>query len=285
MRNISLTLAIVFTILTIFIGVSSFDLITLSFQDPVDIYDEDFDIVEHGEGGHIKTELYASYGECASEVLTTTNNGTVTSRSTDYYFVIPVFDNDNDEEYLICVQIDEGDYSLFNKMSNETINYIYGDIDYFGSYTYNFDGTIEELDEELYDYMLEYFRDSEWYEDEADLRAHVLPLCLNTMHFDGAPSRIVMVVVFLLLAILFWVLFFVKRSKIKAANAAAANGMAMNNGMYNGTYNDATLNSVPVANPDPYNTQYNNQYGQTGSNEYTTPTYNTDDFNNQNNNQ
>lgn len=241
----------------------------MSFQDPVDIYETGFDIVEHEDGGHIKTEIFASFGDCASETLTTTKNGTVTSSSTDYYYIVPVYDK-NDEEYYICIKIDQDDRSLMNKITNETWDYLEGTIDYLGSNIYDFEGTISEVDDEIYDYMLDWFRQAEAFDNETELRAHVLPYYLETMHFDAAPSRIIVFVVLLVLTILFWVLFFVKRSKMKNANAAATNGMTMNNGMYSG----ATLNGVPVANTDPYNTQYNANNYDTNNNAYgysTTP--------------
>lgn len=252
MRNLFLRLALILSIVTIIWGVTSAKLVFLSFEDPQDIYETGFDIVEEEDGGHIKTEIFASYGDCASETLTTTKNGSVTSRSTDYYYIIPAYDK-NDNEYYICLKVDEDERSLMNRITNETWDYLEGTIDYVGSNIYEFEGTINELDDEIYDYMLEWFREAEAFDNETELRAHVLPLCLESMNFDGASMRIIVFVVLLALSILFWVLLFAKRSKNKTANATAAAA----NGMYGASYNGATLNGVPVTNADPYSTQYN----------------------------
>ena len=265
MKNTFLKPALIFTVFTVIIGFMFYRPILLSFNDPKDIYADGFDIVEHGDGGRIETEIFASYGDCASETTTTTKNGAVTSSSTDYYYIVPVYDK-NDEEYYICIEVSDDNYTLFNRITNETWDFLEGSIDYIGSNVYNFEGTISELDDEVYQYMLDWFRQAEAFENETELRAHVLPLCLTTINFDAVPAFIIIFLILLALTILFWVLFFVKRSKAKAVNASAANGMAMNNEMYGASYNGAALNGVPVSNADPYNTQYNANYNNTYGN-------------------
>lgn len=95
--------------------------------------------------------------------------------------------------------------------------------------------------------MLDWFRQAEAFENETELRAHVLPLCLTTLNFDAVPAFIIIFLILLALAILFWVLLFVRRSKVKAVNASAANGMAMNNGMYSASYgNSAGFETVTI---------------------------------------
>lgn len=269
MKGFFLKAALVFTIL---FGVATFifsDVIFLSFKDEEDLYGEEFDIIEHGEGGRIATEIYASLGECASETTTTKKNGRVTSTSTDYYYVVPAWDKD-EETYYICVKVDKDDRSTYEKITNETWDYLYGHTDYYGDTTIDFEGTIEELDDELYDYMLEWFREGEMFENETDLRNHVLQLCLEPLDFDSAGIFIAIVIVLLVLAVLFWILFFVK-GKNRTSNAYAGNAM---NGMNNGINFDGipTNTNMPQYNADPYNTQYNNN------------TYNNDPYNTYNNN-
>lgn len=101
--------------------------------------------------------------------------------------------------------------------------YFNGDDSAYGATTVDFSGTINELDDEIYDLMVEWFEDAEIYESDADLKAHVLPLCLTTMNFDASTGYIIANVVLLVLAIISWALFFIGRSKQKAriANAHA----------------------------------------------------------------
>lgn len=291
MRNNFFKPALIFTILLIVSGFLFSKLVFLSFEDPVDMYeDENFDIIAHGEGGRIKTEIYASLGSCVSETTTTTKNGQTTSSSTDYYYVVPAFDKAG-ETYYIVIEVDQDDRSVFNRITNETWNYLEGTIDYLGETVTSFEGTINELDDELYDYMLEWFREMDLYENETELRAHVLPLCLTTMNFSNAPVYIVIFLVLLALTVLFWVLYFKRRSKLKAINASSS--MAMNNGLYVPGLDGAPMASnIPTANADPYNTQYNantynNDYNKAYDNSYAntnTNTYNPNSNTEENNN-
>lgn len=206
--NIFLRFALTCTILLIAWTAISAKLVYLSFQDAEDIYDLEFDITEHGKGGHIKSQLYISLGSCASETTTTKKHGATVSSSTDYYYVVPAFDK-NDEVYFICVLVDSKDIPAY-----KAITY------YENPDPVNFEGTINELDDEVYKYM--YDSTKEWndeamlYDSDAELKKHVLPLCLQSMKFDSAPLFIGIFFVLLALTILMWVLFFRRRSKIKA---------------------------------------------------------------------
>lgn len=211
-KNPFLQIAIVFSVLLIIWTVISAKLVYLSFQDEEDIYKLGFDIVEHGEGGHIKSDIYASLGTCAYETTTRTKNGATVSSSTDYYYVIPAFDK-NDDLYFICVLVDSKDASAYQAIT-------YND----NAKAVSFEGTINELDDEIYDYMLESMK--EWndeagfYASDAELKKHVLPLYLQPMNFDSATVYIIIFLVILALTILMWALFFMKRSKLNAAAAA-----------------------------------------------------------------
>ncbi len=275
MRNIFFKPALIFTIL---FGVAVFffsETIFLSFEEPVDMYAENFDIIEHGEGGRIETQLFACTGAFVSETTTTTSKRGGSTSTTDYYYAIPVYDNKG-EIYYIAIEVTESNRSMFNTIARNSQSY-----DTYGNTTFDFDGTIDDLDDDIYQYMLEYFRGYDIYEDESDLRAHVLPLCLDTIDFDIAPAFIVIIIVLLALAILFWILYFKRRSKIKAqsnmynTNAAYTNGAAMSGATLNGV----PINTVPQqSNPqyaDAYNVQYNNpQYAAQYNAQYN-PQYNT----------
>ncbi len=238
-------------VLTIIFGVATFllfETISLTLQDEQDLYADDFNIIENGDGGHIVAEIYASLGECASETTTTKTNGAVTSKSTDYYYVVPVFVGE--DEYYICAKVEKSERSTYNRITDDTWEYLYdetGELD-LGNVTANFEGTIKELDGELYDYMLEYFREAEWFENETELRSHVLQLYLEPMDLESCVGEIIVLVILLVLAVLFWILFFVtgknRNTPAYAVNTMPSDGL---DGL-----------NMPQYSPDPYNTQYNN---------------------------
>lgn len=214
------TAAIVFTVILVLWVALSAKLVILNFQDPVDIYAPGYDFVENGTGGHIETEFYACYGNCAYETTTTTKNGRTTSSSTDYYYVVPVYDKD-DNEYYACVKVNSKNSAPYKTLTSNTYDYFEtGDTSYLETYV-EFSGTVEELDDEIYGYMCEYFEGSGMFESDAELKKYVLPYVLTPMNFDASTSRIIIALVLLAATILFWALFFIKRSKNKAAQAEA----------------------------------------------------------------
>ncbi len=279
MKNGFLRLAIVFTILFGIMAFTFTDLIILSFQDPIDMYAEDFDIIENGKGGHIEAEIYWSLGAFGYETTTTTKNGRTTSSSTDYYYTIPAFDKDG-ETYYIALKVSESKRSLLERITDDTWGYLEGTITEWTDNTYDFEGTIKKLDNESYGYLVEFFEELEVYDDDADLKAHVLPLCLETYDYDSAPMFMTVTLILLALAILFWVLFFRKfRKKSVKGDAVATDNMTTDTAPDGiPTYN------VPQPNADPYNTQYSSeQYNNTQYNneQYYNPQYDNSQFNNQ----
>lgn len=273
MRGFLLKGAIAFTAIFGFFVYFSWNVIFLSFKDGVDLYGEDFNIIEHGEGGRIVADIDLSLGECVSETTEYTKNGRKTSSSTDYYYVVPVWVGEEDT-YYVCVQVDQKDRSLYNKITNQTYDYLDGK-DISSSYvTASFDGTIDELDDELYDYMLEWAREGEMFDSETEMRTHMLQLYLQPINFDSSTQYIIVNIVLLAIAVLFWILFFVKGRTVRPANANADNSYNVNTNM-------------PQYSPDPYNNQFindNNAYnGQYNNNGYNAPS-NNGTYNTQNNN-
>lgn len=219
-KNILLKVAIIFSILLIGFTFMAAKLVYLSFQEPVDIYDISFNISEHGTGGHIETTLDYVLDNCAYMTTTNTTNGVETSSSTDYYYIIPINGKD-DDDYYICVEVDEDESSLYDTLVDNTWEYIEsGDYTCFDTYA-DFAGTLDDLDDEIYGYMVEWFEEAEVYETDAELKEHVLPIVLKPMHYDSATAYIIIFLVLLALTILFWALFFIKRSKNKANEAQA----------------------------------------------------------------
>lgn len=270
MRGFLLKGAIAFTILFGIFTFFAWDVIFLSFKDEVDMYDDNFDIIKHGDGGRIIAEINLSLGEAVSETTTSTKNGSVTSSRTDHYYVVPVWSGE--DTYYVCVKVDEKNRSLYNKITNQTYDYLEGE-DISSTYVKDdFEGTIKELDDELYDYMLEWGRESEMYDNETELRNYMLPLYLEPLDFDNAGPFMIVAIILLAIAIVLFVLFFVtgrtRRPDVAPVNAMGndtmINGMPINTNMpqYNpDLYNAPSYNSNPQYGNDINNSQYtqNNQ--------------------------
>lgn len=259
MNTFKFKAAVFFTILFGLAAYLLLETVILTFTDEQDLYGENFDIIENGDGGHIVADIYASLGQCSYETTTTKNkSGAITSSSTDYYYIVPAFDK-NDETYYICIKVRKDERSIFNTITNNTYDYLSGEIDEleFGEVTTAFEGTIKDLDDELYNYALEWFREAEMYEDEADLRNHVLPLYLEPMKLDSATREIIVLSVLLALTVTFWILFF--KARRNTPTAAYAGNVVVSDGLDGLNLNNTpTYTNMPQYNPDPYNTQYSN---------------------------
>ena len=84
--------------------VIDFKNIVAAFHEPVDIcvdYPEDYNDVKA-----VKTELNMVLGRFATEEITTEQNGAITDRRYEYYYVVPVFTDAEDEgAYFVGVKV------------------------------------------------------------------------------------------------------------------------------------------------------------------------------------
>ncbi|MBQ3513172.1 MAG: hypothetical protein IJA32_05150 [Lachnospiraceae bacterium] len=210
----------VFLIFAIVMIVATWDTIYYSFQEPVDIYEEGYDFVEAGKGGHIDTTLFASLDAAASLTTTTTRRGRTTSSSTDYYYIVPVYDAD-DNEYYVCVEVSEHDKSQYEALVDATWDYLSDEtaeeIEHPGI---KFTGTAKKLDSEVYEYMKDWFEEAEWFASDADIDEYVLQISLEERNFAGRNGMIIAIVVLIGLSVLFFVLGKKRDKKIEEQDEA-----------------------------------------------------------------
>lgn len=209
-----------FLILGIVMILFSWDTILYSFYEPVDIYEEGYDFVEAGKGGHIDTTLYASLDAAASLTTTSTRRGRTTSSTTNYYYIVPVYDAEGDV-YFVCVEVSEHDKKPYDDLVDATWDYFEDetaeDINHPGI---KFTGTAKKLDDEVYEYMKDWFEEAEWFENDADIDKYVLQISLEERNFAGRNGMIIAIVVLLGLAILFFVLGKKREKKLEAEEEA-----------------------------------------------------------------
>ena len=147
MRKFLLTLAIISTICLGIFAFLSYELIFLSFKDPVDFYGDDFDITKDHSGERIEADVPYCFGQAAVYTVTTQSNGTTSKRNT-YYYVIPAIAPDDDYYFYIAVKVDEKDRAKFEELTEKTFNDSYGSI--------KLEGSLEKLEDKAYKYMLDY---------------------------------------------------------------------------------------------------------------------------------
>lgn len=174
-NDISLRFGIVFLIFGILLlCVEKTDFLA-GFTKPYDIYDVDAQDIK--KGTLVTGDIYAVLDTFGTLETTHTKNGAVTSRSYHYFYIIPVFDDDN--TYYIAVKVSSDDRTAFENIADDTWDYLYGYTDYFTDREYELTGTVSKLDDEAYEYMCEWFEEAEWFEDDDDIEKYVWPVMIE----------------------------------------------------------------------------------------------------------
>lgn len=187
-----------------------------SFKNPIDLYAEDTDVTKINDTQLINAEIYAVM-DCFVEEETTTKNksGAITGKRSDFYYIVPAFNED--DTYYIGIKVPESKKSKYDKISDNTYNYLAGYTNDFGDDVVNVTGRLAKLDDKKYAYLREWFEESDWTEEEID--QYVLPVYIKT--FDPATARILFFVSIALLfagaGLLFWSHSASRKAKMKAA--------------------------------------------------------------------
>ena len=191
------------------------------FMKPYDIYAEDADANDFKLGDAVKTEIYAVMDNFGTLETTHTKNGAVTSCSYSYYYIIPVFDDY--DTYYIALKSNADDKSTYDDICDDTWDYLYGNTDDFTKYSYEITGSIQKLDDKAYDYMIDWFVESEWLgtTDVDDIKEYVWPMCIEKRSMPVVRTFSIIGIAGIVFGILFFVLYF-KGSPVKKENLSVA---------------------------------------------------------------
>lgn len=163
MAGIGIFLAVLF---------SESDIVLNALKSKTDVYEDGFDYVEFGTGGHIESEI--GYGNILSylgsvEVTHRRRNSISTYKTTTYFYVVAVYD-DNGDCYLTCVEVPEKDKLTFDFAV---------EFDEATTATAPFEGTIKEMSDKVKEAMYEFVD-----ENDATLRR-----VLNTYNNVNKPGK------------------------------------------------------------------------------------------------
>lgn len=125
-------------------------------------------------------------------VETTQKNraGQVTSRTTDDYYIMPVFVDD--ETYFVALKVGQRykDRVAIMRMVDEYVwasslspNRISGD-------TVEISGGMYKLKNKYYEYMVDWFDSTNWFADEDDIEKYVLPLVFKPLDRDNITTLV-----------------------------------------------------------------------------------------------
>lgn len=215
-----------------------------AFTSTYDIYDVDAGDIKIGDG--VKTSIYAVLDTFGTLETTTKNSstGNVTNKKYDYYYIIPVFDGD--ETLYMSVKVSSDDKKAFDRIVDDTWSYLTGESDYFTDKEFAAEGNIQKLDDEGYEYMVEWFEDTEWFDtmDRDEIEEYLLPICLELKNLKTTSIMVYagfgVVFVGILIIVLHFVIKSNRKKKLAAQQAA-----------YNDGYAAAQNGTAPVNNAAP----------------------------------
>ncbi len=249
------SVAIAIIAFAVVVIISNKENIKSAFTSAYDIYDVDASDIKIGDG--IKTDIYAVLDTFGTLETTTKNSktGSVTGRTYHYYYIIPVFDGD--ETYYMAVKVSESDKKEFDRISDDTWDYLLGDSDYFTDDELPVEGNIQKLDSQGYEYMVEWFEDMEWFDtnNRDDFEEYLLPICLEIKDLKTTSTMIYVDFGLIVLGIAIIVIHFVRKSskkkKAEAEQAAYNSGFAAaQNGAAAGNDNMAQPGSTAATTGD-----------------------------------
>lgn len=148
-----------------------------AYRKPIDLYAEDTDIHDLTKTSNLEAEIYMAFDYFAKTTETSTFYNYSNSRDVDYYFIIPAFSGD--EVYFIGILVEAKDLDTFNAISEETYAYFIGEENTYGTTTIYEQGTLKDMNDELYGYFTDWFKAANWFDDEQDIEKYVLPIYLN----------------------------------------------------------------------------------------------------------
>lgn len=179
--------------------------IIAAFSEPVDInvdYPDDYDDVTA-----VKTDLDMILDVYAEEETTTKNKyGNVTNKRYDYYYIVPVYTESEDEAYYVGVKVSSDNKKAYDAVCDATWEWAYDETGEVELESVEFEGRFAEMEDEAYKYFVEWFEDTEWFESEEEMDKYVLPLLLTPVDLQAqkiiAIVGAVLFVVFVVMLIL-----------------------------------------------------------------------------------
>ena len=150
-----------------------------AFSEPVDINGEEY-VEDYSKVKAVKTDIWALYDVFSYLETTKTTNGAVTGKDYTYYYVMPVFTED--DEYYVAIEVDEDDKKQYDKLSDLTYDYLMGEDNDFGNVSIPFEGGFVKMSDECYKYYVE---------SKEEMEKYALPMVLKPAKLDRLQKMII----------------------------------------------------------------------------------------------
>lgn len=205
----------VMLILSIFVVIAIFQDVRVMLSETADISGNEADSEDILKSGQA---VDAEIGILLDQFLTVETSqknraGQVTSKTTDDYYIMPVFVDD--ETYFVALKVGQRyeDRLAIMRMVDEYVSAYSLSPDRLNDDTVEISGGMYKLKNNYYEYMVDWFDDTNWFADEDDIEKYVLPLVFKPLDRDSTTTLIYVGVGMLVGGILLLVIGFFGRKK------------------------------------------------------------------------
>lgn len=241
MKNVLIRFGFVCLVFAGMLGYTGWQEMLIAFSKPVDInvdYPEDYDDIKA-----VETEIDILLDTFAEEETTTKNDsGAITSRDYDYYYVMPVFTEE--DTYYVAVKIDSEDSGAYDDIVDATWDYLYGITYELESESVHFQGGFFKMEDELYKYFEQWFEEEEFFESDEEMEKYLLPLVLEPFKYSNVRIMAYVMIGLVVLGIVLLLLAF-RVGKKQKKNAPTSSVININ-GVNYPTSNFENVNKLVV---------------------------------------
>lgn len=133
---------------------------------------------EYEKGQNVYGDILYLYGCFCEETTTRTSYGITTSSNvTGNYYLMPIISENEEEEKYITVLVHNRDsVSALESITDDTYDYLNGN-DNVEWHDYFLMGKVKPLDDEVRDFLIEWFKDNEWFDSysDAEMNKYIVP--------------------------------------------------------------------------------------------------------------
>lgn len=183
MKSTMRKISIIGIILIALVAFGTRDNIVAAFSEPVDI-NVDYPDSYSTDIKAVKTEFDMILDIFVQEETTTKNKyGSVTSTRHDYYYIVPVYTESEEEPYFVGVKVPSDKKKDYDEVLDTTWAYLYGETDELE--TVKFEGTFVKMETEVWKHFVDWFWETEWFETNEESKKYVRPLLLTPVNLQA----------------------------------------------------------------------------------------------------
>lgn len=182
MKSFCRIAGLIIFILSAFMLCTSLKEYKIAFGEPVDI--NEVHPENYAEVDGVETEFQMLL-DCFlyDENITKNKNGQVKYVSYEYYYVVPIFvENEN---YYVGVLVDSANRDSYENLSDLTMKYLFGEVNSLGDESIEFQGRLNEMDEDVYEDFRNWFIDNGYSGSDEEINKYVLPYIFESMNYEN----------------------------------------------------------------------------------------------------